>query len=201
MNALVRRLLLIIACYAVGLLAYLLLTNGPSPLPAALRMQAPPNPEEGITALFSPNGGCTAAIVEQFNHAATSLDIEAYLFSSANIARAVADAQVRGVKVRVILDKDEAHDKLCQAHFLLTRGVSVYIDSQHAIAHNKVALIDGKVLLTGSFNYTRSAEEQNAENLLILRNHPHLVAAYQANFELHLAHSVPMQSPDANTRR
>jgi phosphatidylserine/phosphatidylglycerophosphate/cardiolipin synthase-like enzyme len=190
-------LLLIIACYAVGLLAYLLITNGPSPLPAALQLRTPPaNPDEGMTALFSPDGGCTAAIVEQIRQASASVDIEAYLFSSSAIAKAVADVHARGVKVRVILDKDEAHDRLCQASFLVSRGVPVYIDAQHAIAHNKVALIDGKVLITGSFNYTRAAEEQNAENLLILRNHPRIVAAYQANFELHLSHSVPMAAAD-----
>ena len=64
-----------------------------------------------------------------------------------------------------------------------------YIDSKHAIAHNKIMIIDRNTLITGSFNFTKSAEESNAENLLILKGNKTLVARYIENFEMHKGHS------------
>ncbi|HEV3145112.1 MAG TPA: phospholipase D-like domain-containing protein, partial [Gemmataceae bacterium] len=63
---------------------------------------------------------------------------------------------------------------------------------QHAIAHNKVMIIDRRTLLTGSFNFTRQAEHENAENLLVLRGHWELIDAYRKNF---LAHQEHCQAP------
>jgi phosphatidylserine/phosphatidylglycerophosphate/cardiolipin synthase-like enzyme len=63
------------------------------------------------------------------------------------------------------------------------------IDDHHAIAHNKVAVIDGKVVITGSFNFTQHAETSNAENLLVLRNHHELAAEYRKNFASHRDHA------------
>ena len=50
-------------------------------------------------------------------------------------------------------------------------------------------VIDGKTVLTGSFNFTKAAEENNAENLLVIQNEPKLVAEYTANWQAHLKHS------------
>jgi phosphatidylserine/phosphatidylglycerophosphate/cardiolipin synthase-like enzyme len=60
----------------------------------------------------------------------------------------------------------------------------------HAIAHNKIIIVDGATLITGSFNFTKQAEDTNGENLLIIAARPKLVEAYEKNFELHLRHSV-----------
>jgi phosphatidylserine/phosphatidylglycerophosphate/cardiolipin synthase-like enzyme len=73
--------------------------------------------------------------------------------------------------------------------------VPVFIDSEHSVAHNKIMLIDGATIITGSFNFTNAAESRNAENLLIIRDHPKLAAAYAENFRLHLAHSKKYQRP------
>ena len=62
-------------------------------------------------------------------------------------------------------------------------------DAQHAIAHNKLILIDRKTILTGSFNFTHQAETENAENLLVMKGHPELMGHYRQNFELHKGHS------------
>ena len=64
-----------------------------------------------------------------------------------------------------------------------------YIDSKHAIAHNKIMIIDRNTLITGSFNFTKSAEELNAENLLILKGNKLLVDRYIQNFNEHKEHS------------
>jgi phosphatidylserine/phosphatidylglycerophosphate/cardiolipin synthase-like enzyme len=69
----------------------------------------------------------------------------------------------------------------------------VLIDARHAIAHNKVMIIDENVVLTGSFNLTKNAEESNAENLLVIRGQATLVEKYLSNFKLHQEHSEPYQ--------
>src|SRR3712207_5247726 len=88
-----------------------------------------------------------------------------YSFTSSPIAKAVVDAHKRGVKVRAILDKSNEGDRYTSATFLANGGVPVFIDSDHDIAHNKVMLIDGATIVTGSMNFTRAGEERNAENL------------------------------------
>jgi len=64
------------------------------------------------------------------------------------------------------------------------------IDANHAIAHNKIIVIDGETVLTGSFNFTKAAQEKNAENLLIIRD-PALAVQYTQNWETHRQHSQP----------
>jgi phosphatidylserine/phosphatidylglycerophosphate/cardiolipin synthase-like enzyme len=64
-------------------------------------------------------------------------------------------------------------------------SIPTYIDSAHAIAHNKIIIIDRSTLITGSFNFTKKAEEKNAENLLILNGNKPLVDRYIRNFEEH----------------
>ena len=68
-------------------------------------------------------------------------------------------------------------------------GIPVYIDSKHAIAHNKIMIIDRSVLISGLFNFTKAAEEKNAENLLILKGNKPLVEKHIENFEVHKEHS------------
>ena len=71
------------------------------------------------------------------------------------------------------------------ATFLTHAGIPVWIDVQHAIAHNKVMIIDGNTVLTGSFDFTKAAEQQNAENLLTIRDAA-LAEQYTANWQKHL---------------
>jgi phosphatidylserine/phosphatidylglycerophosphate/cardiolipin synthase-like enzyme len=92
------------------------------------------------------------------------------------------------VEVRVILDKSQRSEKYSSATFMQHAGIPVWIDAKHAIAHNKVMVLDGRVVVTGSFNFTKAAEERNAENLLIIRD-PALARLYTANWERCLAHS------------
>ena len=121
-----------------------------------------------LGSLLLPNGGCTDAIVRELDKAQSTVLVQAYSFTSYKIAKALLDAHKRGVKVEVILDKSQKSDQYSSADFLANSGMSVKIDSQHAIAHNKVMIIDGETVITGSFNFTKAAEENNAENLLVI---------------------------------
>lgn len=88
----------------------------------------------------------------------------------------------------VIIDKSQRTQKYSSADFLVNEGVLTYIDSQHAIAHNKVIIIDGTTVITGSYNFTNAAEFANAENLLVLHSEQ-LAQLYADNWRLHLKHS------------
>jgi len=97
---------------------------------------------------FSPDGGCTDAIARELDKAQSTVLVQAYSFTSYKIAKALLDAHKRGVKVEIILDKSQKSDQYSSADFLSNSGMSVKIDSEHAIAHNKVMLIDGEAVIT-----------------------------------------------------
>jgi len=141
---------------------------------------------------FSPRGGCTELIVAELAAARQSVLIQAYKLTSSAIAKAVLAAHRRGVDVRVILDSSQQTDKYSASDFLSRAGITTLIDAEHGIAHNKVIIIDGQTVITGSFNFSRAAEEENAENLLVIRDGP-LAAKYTANWEAHQRHSRPYQ--------
>ena len=99
-----------------------------------------------------------------------SVHVQAYSFTSAPVARALLEAKKRGVKVEVVIDAGRATEKYSEATFFANQGIPVFADGKHAIAHNKVMVIDGLTVITGSFIFTKAAEERNAENLLVIRS-------------------------------
>ena len=141
-----------------------------------------------VGVFFSPKGGCTEAVVSELSKAKKTVLVQAYSFTSAPIAKALVDAHKRGVKVLVILDKSQRTERYSSATFLLNEGITPLIDAKHAIAHNKVMVIDGEVVLTGSFNFTKAAEQSNAENLLVIRDAA-LASKYDKNWHEHEGHS------------
>ncbi len=92
--------------------------------------------------------------------------------------------------MEVILDAGEARDQYSVLRYLLAARVPTWLDAAYQIAHNKIIIIDGETVITGSFNFTRSAEEYNAENLLVIHDQA-LAARYEANFQKHLRVSQP----------
>jgi phosphatidylserine/phosphatidylglycerophosphate/cardiolipin synthase-like enzyme len=158
-----------------------------------LACSSPATPESpavpSIRLYFSPNGGGTEAIVSEIRNARTEVLVQAYSFTSAPIAKALLDARKRGVKVTVILDKSQKSARYSSADFLRNSGVATFIDGKHAIAHNKIMIIDRECVITGSFNFTKAAEEKNAENILVIRGDPDLTSKYIGNFDWHLRHS------------
>jgi phosphatidylserine/phosphatidylglycerophosphate/cardiolipin synthase-like enzyme len=145
-----------------------------------------------IQVFFSPQGGCTEAVVANLDKATNTVLVQAYSFTSSPIAKALVDAEKRGVKVQVILDKSNRTEKYSSADFIQRADIPTYIDAKHAIAHNKIMIIDGKTVLTGSFNFTKAAEFNNAENLLVIQD-PVLAKKYTANWQAHLQHSEVYQ--------
>ncbi|TSA00284.1 MAG: phospholipase D family protein [Rhodocyclaceae bacterium] len=167
-----------------GLLAALLLCLtvgvGATPLPAAGTVEV----------LFTPWDDAEGAIVRALGEAKKTIHVQAYLLSSRSIARALQDAQARGVAVEVLADREMVTkgDKSLVPK-LAAEGIPVWLETRYAIAHNKVLLIDALgahgVVITGSYNFTWSAQARNAENLLILRDNPALVRRYLENWRRH----------------
>ena len=143
-----------------------------------------------IEVYFSPKGGCTEAVVKELGNAKSTVLMQAYSFTSAPIAKALLEAHKRGVKVQAIIDKSQRSEKYSEVDFLVNVGIPTRIDAKHAIAHNKIMVIDDATVITGSFNFTKAAEEHNAENLLVIRS-PELAKKYTDNWNAHNAHSDP----------
>jgi phosphatidylserine/phosphatidylglycerophosphate/cardiolipin synthase-like enzyme len=106
-----------------------------------------------IRVYFSPGGGCTEAVVSELGQASSEIKVQAYSFTSRPIAKALVDAHKRGVKVSVILDKSNVSTKYSAADFTANAGIPTFIDDQHAIAHNKVIILDSETVVTGASTY------------------------------------------------
>ncbi len=116
----------------------------------------------------------------------------AYDFTSVPIGKALIRAKRRGVSVEVVMDRPGALNEYSEVPYLTRVGIPVYADSHEMMQHNKVMIIDGETVITGSFNFTKAAEYDNAENLLIIKS-PELARKYLENWRLHAGHSRRMQ--------
>jgi phosphatidylserine/phosphatidylglycerophosphate/cardiolipin synthase-like enzyme len=151
----------------------------PAEIPTAKPVTVKPAvKQDGITVYFSPRGGCTAAIVEQVAGAKKSVNVLAYRLTSIPVVKALADAHDRGVQVSIVLDKTQQSEKYSDATYFHNRGMTVLADPKHAIAHDKVIIVDDRMVITGSFNFSTTAEDDNAENLLVIEDKADLTAAY-----------------------
>ena len=99
-----------------------------------------------------------------------------------NIVDVLLDAQTRGIALRIISDDDKSMDRGSDIDRMIARGVPVKLDRTSAHMHHKFALFDGVTLLTGSYNWTRSAARENEENIVVT-NDEHLVHAFKTQFE------------------
>lgn len=154
------------------------------------RFATPPS----VAVHFSPKGGCTDAIVHELKAARKEILVQAYSFTADPITFGLVEAKKRGVDVKILLDKSNEQEPYSDLHILLENGLAPLTDSHHAIAHNKIMIIDQRTLVTGSFNFTNQAEHENAENLLVIKGHPELIKLYRQNFDTHKAHCQPSQA-------
>jgi len=150
---------------------------------------APPS----VEVFFSPKGGCTEAVVREINSARHEVLVQAYSFSSRPITEALVAAKTRGVQITVLLDRSNESESYSDLPLFLEHGLAPLIDAHHAIAHNKVMVIDHATVVTGSFNFTHQAEAENAENLLIIKGNGALARAYRDHFAQHKGHCQPPQ--------
>ena len=157
-----------------------------SSLPA-LGREIVPAPNATYEALFTPGDPIDVRLAELIDGARTEVLVNAFSFTNRRIARALAAAHARGVRVEIVADRGQTLDLPASAAPALAReGIAVWLDGNFAAAHNKVMIVDGEsargAVVTGSFNYTGAAQSRNAENVLIVRHDPALASQYRANF-------------------
>lgn len=143
-----------------------------------------------IQVYFSPHGGATNAIIDAIEHETHQIHVAAYSFTSAPIAQALIAAHRRGVPVTVLLDSSQLTERYTSATFLAHAGIPVLIDAAHAIAHSKYIILGHDRVITGSFNFTRAAEDKNSENLLVIHNST-VATQYVENWQQHAGHATP----------
>jgi len=146
-----------------------------------------------IQVYYSPKGGCQEAVVRELGRARREILVMAYSFTNDPITNALIEAKKRGVHVDILLDHSNEKERYTELHVFLQHGLDPHIDADHPIAHNKIIIIDKRVVVTGSYNFTNQAEHENAENLLVIKGHPELPALYRDNFFKHKAHCKPAQ--------
>lgn len=154
-----------------------------------------PATPSNIQVCFTPGQDCIAQITDVLDAAKQSILVQAYSFTSIPIAEHLIAAKNRGVIVKVILDKSQKSQKYSAARLLLNYAIPVWIDYKPAIAHNKIMIVDGMKVITGSFNFTKAAEEKNAENLLVIQD-PILAKRYLENWYRRQAASVVFAFPN-----
>jgi phosphatidylserine/phosphatidylglycerophosphate/cardiolipin synthase-like enzyme len=144
---------------------------------------------EVLGVYFTPPANASAAIVKAIDTSEREVLVQAYGFTHNAIAQALVRAHERGVKVRVLLDQKSQSSNRYVIAMLSDAQIELRQDGKHAIAHNKVMVIDQSVVITGSFNFTNSAASRNAENFLVLKSGD-LAEQYRLQWKNHWAHGV-----------
>jgi len=147
-----------------------------------------PAPSPVVDTCFTPDEDCTSLIVNTLGTAQRTVRVLAYSFTSPEIGQALAAAKACGVDVRVVLDKSQRSSHSDAVTALRNAGVPIQIDELSGIAHNKVMEIDESVVITGSFNFTKSAQKRNAENLVIIRDQ-RTASRFLANWSTRSSHA------------
>ena len=133
------------------------------------------------SAYFSPGDDCLHRICRFIKEARQSLDICVFTITDDRIVAALADALDRKVEIRIISDNDKSEDQGSDLDRLLRMGIECRFDRTEAHMHHKFAISDGQHLLTGSYNWTRSAAMVNDENIIVT-DHPKLVKKFADKF-------------------
>ncbi len=137
----------------------------------------------GTRVIFSPKGGASKELARLIKAAKTEIMVAAYAFSSKYLGQALSAALKRGIKIRVLLDGDNARKSYSIDEWLAGEGITVqFIEIKRGSLHHKFMLIDAKLLITGSYNFTNESEFRNYE-AAIFTNHKGLIQAFTNEFE------------------
>ena len=137
-----------------------------------------------LSVCFSPGGSCANQVVYWIGRANSSIHILMYSFTLDSIGNALIQAKQRkpNLDIRIVWDESGLEDAGSEYLKLLSAGFQMHVDHRSGLLHDKFAIIDGHIVLTGSFNWTNSANDTNRENLLVLDNPP-IASAYEKNFQ------------------
>ena len=145
-----------------------------------------------VQACFSPQGKCSSYILREIDQAKKELLVAVYAFTNDELAGALVQAKKRGVAIQVVLDREfDARTENSKGKFFETNKIplrrlsgakSQSQERDAGLMHQKFAVIDRNTVLTGSYNWTHSAEKANDENLLLFREAGPLADEYRQAF-------------------
>lgn len=170
-----RTPLAVAAILALGVGAWSFAQSSSMPRPTAM--------QDDIAVFFSPDGGIADAIAASIDGARREVKMQAFILSNNEISNALVRAARRGVSVQVIFDHEFTQEDYSDHVQVGKRGVDVYVAPEGRTMHNKVILIDGQLLITGSANFTVSADRENFENMLFIKGRSKIYQAYEKYFE------------------
>jgi phosphatidylserine/phosphatidylglycerophosphate/cardiolipin synthase-like enzyme len=152
------------------------------------------SPSSTYEVCFTPEENCTALVADAINHAQHQILLQAYTFTSKPIYKALFFAKRRDIDVAALFDKsaisNDNHFSI--ADYFVGHGITTKIDYEPNIAHNKIIIIDDKIVITGSFNFTHAAQNDNTENLLIITD-PSFAAKYLTNWKQREKKSISIE--------
>jgi len=146
-----------------------------------------------IRIFFSPEGGIAEEIIRQMDNAQEYIDIAIYSLTYEPLVGAIIRAKNREVRIRILMDKSQSKGKNSKYKFFLNKGITVIQDRHAGIMHNKIAIIDGRILFTGSYNWSESAEERNEENLLEFIDEEEIIKVYQERLDYLWEFNEPLE--------
>ena len=145
-----------------------------------------------VQACFSPQGKCSGYILREIDQAKKELLVAVYAFTNDDLATAVVQAKKRGVNVQVVLDREfDAGNEKSKGKFFdaekiplrrISGGKAKSQERDSGLMHQKFAVIDRRIVFTGSYNWTHSADHLNDENLLLFRDAGPLAEEYRKAF-------------------
>ena len=138
--------------------------------------------EMGLEIYFAPEDNVGDEIIAELEQATTSIDFMAFAFTSRPIAEAMAKRIKSGVTVRGVFESRNASNQYSRDEWLEEKGAKVYLDTNTYTMHHKCIIIDNKTVITGSYNFSASADTKNDENVIILHSDV-LAAVYTDEFE------------------
>ena len=140
---------------------------------------------QNVQVCFTPGQDCVKMLANTIKEAKKSIYVQAYTFTSYQLADALISAHKRGVAVNIIFDRGQFAPNFRSAkkvnEMLQASHLNMWKDSVSGLAHNKVMIIDKDIVETGSFNFTYSAQKFNAENMLIIAD-SQLAQIYMKNW-------------------
>jgi phosphatidylserine/phosphatidylglycerophosphate/cardiolipin synthase-like enzyme len=198
-RASIRRVFAVVCC-----IACLAMGRAAAFDPGAPGADAVSNATGTVEVAFAPWDDAEGAVLRVIREARSEIYVQAFLFTSRAIGRALVEAWRRGLRVEVLADRDmNSRGDATQIPSLAAAGIPVALEVRYSAAHNKVIIADPNdadcAVVTGSYNFTYSARAKNAENVLVLRRNQVLARAYYNNWLRHRAEAVPYEESQVQT--
>ena len=137
--------------------------------------------ETQIFTYFSPDNDITSSLLKEIGSAKKSIHFMAFSFTQDELGSAMRDRFESGIDVRGVFDERQI-SRYSEFALMKAAGMSVIQDRNKGTMHHKVIVIDEETVITGSYNFSKNAEERNSENLLIIKGNPDIAQAYLAEF-------------------